>query len=236
MVRCRHDVDRSYVEKFLQFVFFNYLFLSSGPRYTGVSPSATVDGTSVTVDWSQSFEYNAEVRFFLIYENNNVVFQGPRRLEYTRHGLATGKSKRGKSGERTKTVFLFRLEFTYHINVETDEGTAASSQVEITTGDSILTPTSRSSTRTATATASVSLPTTGANTGDTPFYESVGFIIGIALAVIVILFIIVAICMRRSAPSEEQRRKGRKTHRATRTSAYWAPQPIPLVRLDCVNK
>ena len=120
--------------------------------------------------------------------------------------------------------------------METDEGTAASSQVEITTGDSIVTPTSRSSTRTATETESVLLPTTGANTGDTPFYESVGFIIGIALAVIVILFIIVAICMRRSTPSEEQRRKGRKTHRATRTSAYWAPQPIPLVRLDCVNK
>eukprot|EP00118_Oscarella_pearsei_P005184 m.23504 g.23504 ORF g.23504 m.23504 type:complete len:5054 (+) comp28492_c0_seq1:2267-17428(+) len=182
--------------------------LTDRPRYTGVAPVATSSDTEITIDWSRSFEYNSEVRFFLLYENNMIVFQGPRLLKYTRLGVQA------------------RQTYTYHVNIETEEGTASSSQVDIIP----IGPTaSRPATKkiaTVSVPASLATPRTGGQTGSA-FYGSVGFIIGITVAVIVILFIIAAVCMRRSAPSEEQRRKRQRAHAPRLSSAgYWAPQPL----------
>ena len=58
---------------------------------------------------------------------------------------------------------------------------------------------------------------------ETPVYESIGFIVGITVAVIVVVFIIGAVIMRRSTPEVEQgRTKQRRTHLPYQDPSMWS--------------
>lgn len=190
------------------------------PEFSGTDVSVSSDSIQVRIDWSLTFYYNDRVESFTVYENRVIIFEGFTSTSIVRTGRSVGRT------------------YTYQVSVETvSGGTAVSRQISHVFGLSTGAP------KPTTRVPNVQTPGNGTKQASTPesqkdetqVTESVGFILGIMLAVLLLIFIVGALILRRKAPEADQGRRKQRTRSLYQDSSMWSRPSANEQRISAIS-